>query len=113
MSFSTANVAYPFRAMVAGSPVASQSLTVSTAAVAPTGFTASPEVDGVNYVTFDIQTNSVRVRWDGTDPTGTVGHVLYAGSAYTWAVSQFNASKFIRISTATADAVIFSSALQS
>ena len=113
MSFSTANVAYPFRAMVAGSPVASQSLTVSTAAVAPTGFTASPDVDGVNYVTFDIQTNSVRVRWDGTDPTGTVGHVLYAGSAYTWSVSQFNASKFIRISTATADAVIFSSALQS
>jgi hypothetical protein len=113
MSFSTANVAYPFRAMIAGSPVASQSLTVSTAAVAPAGYTVSPDVNGVNYVTFDVQTNSVRVRWDGTDPTGTVGHVLYAGSAYTWAASQFNASKFIRISTATADAVIFSSALQS
>jgi hypothetical protein len=42
-----------------------------------------------------------------------VGHILYVGGSFTWAVSQFNASKFIRISTATADAVIFSSALQS
>ena len=50
---------------------------------------------------------------DGTDPTGTTGHILYVGGSFTWAVSQFNASKFIRISTATADAVIFSSALQS
>lgn len=113
MSFSTANVAYPFRAMIGGSPVASQALTVSTAAVAPAGYTASPAVDGVNYVTFDVQNSSVRVRWDGTDPTGTVGHILYVGGSFTWAVSQFNASKFIRISTATADAVIFSSALQS
>ena len=110
---STANVAYPYRAMLAASPVASQALTVSTAAVAPVGYTASPAVDGVNYVTFDVQTSSVRVRWDGTDPTGSVGHILYVGGAFSWAVSQFNASKFIRISTATADAVIFSSALQS
>ena len=99
--------------MLAGSPVASQSLTVSTAAVAPTGYTASPAVNGVNYVTFDVQTNAVRVRWDGTDPTGTVGHILAASTAYTWSVAQFNAAKFIRISTASADAVIFSSALQS
>ena len=113
MSFSSANVFYPFRAMIGASPVASQRLTVGTIAGAAVGYTAYPDVNGVNYVTFDVQDNSVRVRWDGTDPTGTVGHILTAGNAYTWAVSQFNAAKFIRISTATADAVIFSSALQS
>jgi len=110
---STANVAYPFRAMLAASPVASQALTVSTAAVAPVGYTASPAVDGVNYVTFDVQTNSVRVRWDGTDPTGTTGHILYVGCSFTWAVSQFNAFFFFLIPPPPADTLVRSSALQS
>ena len=89
----------------ANAPIASQSLTVSTAAVAfGTAFAARTQL-----VTFDIQDNDVRVRWDGTDPTGTVGHILPAGTAYTWAASQATAAKFIRISTASADGVIFAS----
>jgi hypothetical protein len=98
--------------MLAGSPVASQSLTVSTSAIAPTGYTGSTAVGNNSVVTFDVQAYNVRVRWDGTDPTSTVGHLLYVGAAYTWDVDQFNASKFIRDSAATADAIIFSSAFQ-
>lgn len=88
--------------------MAAQSLTVSTAAVSPTGYTnAVSGTSPVQLVSFDIQDNHVRVRWDGTSPTGTVGTILYAGTNYTWDVSQYNAAKFIRISTAAADATIF------
>lgn len=88
--------------------MAAQSLTVSTAAVSPTGYTnAVSGTSPVQLVAFDIQDNDVRVRWDGTAPTGTVGTILAAGTNYTWDVSQYNAAKFIRKSTASADAVIF------
>lgn len=111
MAYSSLNVLYPPRAVAnSGTAVASQSLTVSTAAVAATGYTATPGAGSyVQLVTFDVQDNDVRCRWDGSDPTSTVGHILPAGTAYTWATSQYNAAKFIRISTATADATIFAS----
>lgn len=110
--FSQIHVVYPKRAITGTTPVASQSKTVSTAAVAATGFTdATAGGGGVNMVTFDVQDNHVRVRWDGTDPTSTVGHILYAGTNYTWPVALYNAAKFIRISTASADATIFASPL--
>jgi hypothetical protein len=101
-------VLYPAPARASGSAVASQSLTVSTAAVA---FATAYDAVSVQFVTFDVQDNTVRVRWDGTDPTSTVGHILYAGQPYTWSTSMFNAAKFIRISTASADAIIFASPL--
>lgn len=109
MSFAGNGLFYPMRAMVGGNPVPSQSTTVSTAAIAPTGYTATPAVDGVSLVSFDIQDQDVRCRFDGTDPSGTVGHILPASTAYTWNVQQYNSAKFIRISTATADATIFAS----
>ena len=110
--FSQLNVIYPKRAITGTTPVASQSTTVSTAAIAPTGYTsATAGGGGVTMVTFDVQTNHVRVRWDGTDPTGDVGHILYAGTNYTWPVALYNAAKFIRITAASADATIFASPL--
>jgi hypothetical protein len=113
MATSNRYVAFPKRAMNSGgTETASQSLTVSTAAVSPTGYTGSSAVDNNSVVVFDVQTSNVRVRWDGTSPTSTVGHLLYVGSAYTWDVDQFNAAKFIRDTAATADAVIFSSPFQ-
>lgn len=96
----------------AGTPIASQALTVSTAAVAPVGYTGSSAVDNNSVVTFDVQGYAVRARWDGTDPTSTVGHYLPATSGYTWDVDQFNATKFIRDTAATGDATIFSSPFQ-
>jgi len=96
MATSNQNALYPKRAMSGASATASQALTVSTAAVSPVGYTGSAEVGANSVVTFDVQTSNVRVRWDGTNPTSTVGHLLYVGSAYTWNVDQFNAAKFIR-----------------
>jgi len=111
MAYSSLNVIYPSRVLDnTGTPVASQSTTVSTAAIAATGYTATPGgTTHVQLVSFDVQTSDIRVRWDGTDPTSTVGHILPAGTAYTWAASQYNASKFIRDTSATADAIIFAS----
>lgn len=107
--YNTLGPLYPYPARTVTGAIASQSLTVSTAAVA---FATIYAVPGVDMVALDIQGQTVRVRWDGTDPTSTVGHILYAGQAYTWATNQFNASKFIRISTASADATIFASPMQ-
>lgn len=99
---------FPRRAITGTTPVAAQSLTVSTAAVAPTGFTNSVAGGGgVNFVTFDVQTSNVRVRFDGTNPTGDVGTILYAGTNYSWHVDLWNNAKFIRITAATADATLF------
>lgn len=102
-------VLYPKRAMSNDTPITSQTLTVSTAAVSFTGFTAPNAVNGVQLVVFDVQGNDVRCFWEGTTPTGTTGHILPASSAYAWDCAQFNAAQFIRISTATADAVIVAS----
>jgi hypothetical protein len=109
--FSQTNVLYPKRALNnAGTPVASQSLAVSTVAVAATGYTdAALGGSGVNYVTFDVGAQPIRVRWDGTDPTSTVGHYLPSYSAYTWTISQYNAAKFIRDTAATGDSTVFAS----
>lgn len=109
MAFNAIGPLYPKPAWAADSTqIPSQSLTVSAAAVAATGY----DIPIVELVTFDVQVSDVRVRWDGTDPTGAVGHILPAGSAYTWAAKQYNQAKFIRISTATTDAVIFASPMQ-
>lgn len=97
------NVLYPYPARASGSIVASQSITVSTVAI---GVTTAFDVNACPLTTFDIQAADVRVRWD-TDPTSTVGHILPASTAYTWATTQFNSAKFIRDSAATGDAVIF------
>lgn len=109
MATTQIHVLYPKRAMLGDSPVASQSLAVSSTAVAPAGYTAQTAVDGVDLVYFDVTTDAVRVRWDGTDPTASVGHLLPVNTNYIWDAQRFNSAKFIRVTT---DAVIFSSALQ-
>ena len=111
MSYVANKVLYPMRAIVGGTAVADQSITVSTAAIGPTAYVASPDVNGANLVTFDVQTSDVRVRWDNTDPTSTTGHVLPASTAYTWDITMFNNAKFIRDSTMSVDAVIWASSL--
>lgn len=109
MAFNALGPLYPYPARSGASAVASQSITVSTVAI---GVTTAYAIPGVDMITFDIQGYDVRVRFDGTDPTSTVGHILPASTAYTWATNQFNAAKFIRDSTATADATIFASPMQ-
>lgn len=103
------NVLYPMRAVTVAGPVASQATAVSTAAVTPTGYSADNVGGGVAVVTFDVQTSNLRCRWDGTAPTSTVGHLLFAGTNYTWNVTQYNNAQFIRDTLASADGSIFAS----
>lgn len=111
MAFTNINVSYPLPAAVMTSgtstPVASQSITVSTVAVATTDYAST-----VDVVTFDVQAYAVRARWDGTAPTSTVGHLLPVGGGYAWARAQWNAAQFIRDTSATGDATVFASAMQ-
>ena len=48
------------------------------------------------YVVLDIQTADVRVTYDGSDPTTSNGHILFAGRSYTWSKEAAAAAKFIR-----------------
>lgn len=105
------NVLYPLPAYEASAPVTSQATVVSTAAVSPTGYTSDTGGGGVALVTLDIQVSNLRVRWDGVAPTATVGHLLFAGTNYTWSVSMYNAAKFIRDTAASVDGTVFASPL--
>ena len=49
------------------------------------------------------------VRWDGTNPTGSAGHLFLKNAQYRMDAAKFNASKFIRVTSATVDAIVFSS----
>lgn len=51
-----------------------------------------------------VETNSIRVRWDGTDPTASVGHLLTAGSSLT-IIGEGNVTK-IKMIRASADAAV-------
>lgn len=58
------------------SPLGFQKLTVSSSAV---GFTLPSVVPTIRAVTVTVETNSIRYRLDGSDPTATDGHLLYDG----------------------------------
>lgn len=51
-----------------------------------------------------VETNSIRVRWDGTDPTASVGHLLTSGSSIT-IIGEDNVQRF-RMIRASADATV-------
>lgn len=99
----------PGPAYSGGSIIASQALTVSTAAVAFTDFDESE----AQYAIIDVVTSPVRVRWDGTAPTSTVGHKMFPDYTYIWTVRMFNNAQFIRDTTASSDAALFASPLHS
>ena len=89
--------------------VSSQSLAVSSTTATPTGYTLFPAPGGAQSVFFDVQISDVMCRWDATTPTGTSGHLFKANAQYRMDAAKFNASKFIRVTSATVDAVVFSS----
>ncbi len=99
--------------MFQAAPIADQTVTVSTSAVGVTGYTTpgTPGSQAVPLVTFDVQTANLRCRWDGVNPTSTTGHLLTAGSSYTWDASMYNNAKFIRDTAAVADGVVWASAV--
>jgi hypothetical protein len=78
-------------------------LTVSSAVV----FFATNWNDCTNkFVVLDIQGANVMCTFDGSDPSATNGHRLYAAQSYTWHVKTAAAAKFIR---QIGDAVIHAS----
>lgn len=106
------NLFFPKTSITGTTKVPDQPTAVSTAAVSATGYTnATAGGGGVSLVYLDVQIATVRCRWDGTDPTGSVGHVMAVGSQYTWPVSQWDAARFIRDTGATVDAVVYGSAM--
>lgn len=46
------------------------------------------------YVSLDVQDNDVYVTYDGENPSNTLGHILYAGNAYTWHIETAKAAIF-------------------
>ncbi len=52
---------------------------------------------GANTLWMSVETQNVRVRFDGTAPTATVGLLLYAGQTYILAVSALQAFKLIEV----------------
>lgn len=76
-----------------------QMITVLSSAVAltpPTGYT----LDQISYIDLDAQTQDIRIRFDGTNPDATTGHLLKAGKWYRFS----NVLTGIRIIEATASA---------
>lgn len=84
-----------------------ETLTVSTVVLPITAAKVKINETGGRYkravkIFLTVETNSIRVRWDGTDPTASVGHLLTAGSSLT-IIGDQNCSRF-RMIRASADA---------
>ena len=47
-------------------------------------------------VLWDVQTNDIMVTFDGSDPSASNGHRLYAGQSGTWSLQLAKAARFIR-----------------
>ena len=64
-----------------------ESITVSSTAIGLTSSLYNPStvgtrpLDQAQYVIITSETNDIRYRIDGTDPTASVGHKLVAGSS--------------------------------
>ena len=88
--------------------IGAENLSVSTAAVALTGVTGMLP----RHVLIYVGTSPIRFRADGTDPAATTGMYVAAGSYIDWTnvdndyLSMMNKVKFIRDTTAGADATL-------
>lgn len=91
-----------------GTPVAAKSVTVSTAAVLIAATNTFP-AKSVQFVLVEVQADKVRVRFDGTSPTASVGHELAATYREVWSAARWNSARFIR--SGAADATVFASPL--
>lgn len=94
-------------------PMGFEAITVSTAAVALTTATYQVSVDNggskdrvtAKLATITVETDSIRVRFDGTAPTSTNGHLFQAGDVIELvSMTQVKNFKAIRSSAAVGDA---------
>ena len=98
---------YPLPAWANNSAVPGQLLTVTSTAVVQL---TTPLNRITDLVMFDVQLASVWATVDGSTPSTNAGHVLAAGTAYTWSAGMMNAAKFV--ATGTTNAEIWVSELQ-
>lgn len=103
-SFNLNNI-FPKPAIYRGNAIADQRLAVGGSVVQFSAFN-----DITTMVMFDIQDADVSCTVDGSTPSASNGHRLYAGRAYTWSTAMAASAKFIQ-QGATA-AVIHASELQ-
>jgi hypothetical protein len=97
-SFNLNNI-FPKPAWYRGSAVADQRLTVDSTVG---GVQLAAFGDTTNMIVLDVQDADVMCTFDGSAPTTTNGHRLYAGSHYTWSTAAAQQAKFIRQAAANA-----------
>ena len=103
-SFNLNNI-FPKPAIYRNSPVIDQRLVVAASVVQ-----FSPFNEITDMVMFDIQDADVSCTVDGSTPSASNGHRLYAGRAYTWSTAMAASAKFIQ--QGATSAVIHASELQ-
>src|SRR5579864_2186263 len=107
---SITNVNYPLpswqHTSSGSTQVLGQMLTVTSTATSQfSAFNADTKL-----VTLDIQSNNVYCTFDGTTPSSTSGHILYAGANFTWNKGMATLAKFVATTTGTT--TIYGSELQ-
>jgi len=100
------NAVFPSPSISLSAPVADQRITVTTAVISLAAFNSS-----TNLVVLDVQLADVMCTFDGSNPSSTNGHRLYAGSHFTWSKATATAAKFI-LQSGTQDAEIQASEFQ-
>lgn len=98
------NAIYPKPSWTNTAAVQGQQLTVSSSAVQFAAFDYT-----TSLVVLDIQVANVYCTFDGTTPSSSRGHILYATQSYTWSKAAATAAKFVAV---TSDATIFASEFQ-
>jgi len=78
-----------------------QSIGATAEALDVSGFDAS-----TTHVKVCFTAGDARVRWDGTDPTSTVGTYFRAPARDVWGIQQVKSARIIRDSGSGADPVI-------
>lgn len=60
-----------------------ETITVSSTAIGPTTATRGGNADiaAASRALITVESNSIRLRYDGTNPTAAVGHLLLAGDS--------------------------------
>ncbi len=92
------NAIYPKPSRASNAAVTSQRLTVTNgAAVQFAAFN-----DYTSLIVLDIQVETVYCTFDGSTPSATNGHILYATQSYTWSKATATAAKFLSISGTSA-----------
>lgn len=101
------NNIFPKPTWSASAAVAGQQITVTSTATVTFATTFNASTD---CVVLDVQTANVYCTFDGQTPSSTKGHILYAGTAYTWSKAAAQQAKFV--ATTTTNATIWASEFQ-